>query len=48
MKVKDKTISWRVGPETRAQLTDPMIGDASIKWVPFLMMKNKGDKVLWK
>ena len=47
MSVDGNKIQWSVGESIRAQLIHPMIGDASISWVPFIRMYHAGDTILW-
>ena len=47
MTVDGQTITWKVGSEVRQSFSHAMIADASIPWVPFILMYNKGDRVRW-
>ena len=47
MTVDGKTITWKVGSEVRQFFSHAMIADASIPWVPFIAMGDKGDRVRW-
>ena len=48
MTVSGSTIRWSVGGAVRAQVTDAMIGDAAIQWVPCIWMIEKGDRLRWE
>ena len=47
MAVDGQTIKWKVGSEVRQSFSHAMIADASIPWVPFIMMIDKGDRIRW-
>ena len=47
MTVDGQTITWKVGPEVRQSFSHAMIADASIPWVPFILMAHKGDRIRW-
>ena len=47
MAVDGETITWKVGNQVRQSFSHEMIADASIPWVPFIGMYNKGDRIKW-
>ena len=47
MSVDGQTITWKVGDEVRQSFTHEMITDSSIKWVPFIQMIDKLDRIRW-
>ena len=47
MSVDGQAITWMVGNEVRQSYTHEMIADSSIKWVPFIKMWDKGDRIRW-
>ena len=47
MVVDGQTITWKAGSEVRQSFSHAMITDASIPWVPYIAMWNKGDRIKW-